>query len=50
MHASRLGPLIGNRDYSPVLHSCTKVEQRMKIDKVFAEELNSIEHAFKLKG
>ena len=50
MPASRIGQLIGNRDHSTVLHSCTTVEQRMKIDKVFAEELNSIEHTFKLKG
>ena len=49
MPASRIGQLIGGRDHSTVLHSCSTVEQRMKVDKAFAEELNSIEHSFRLK-
>ncbi|MCR4603353.1 MAG: chromosomal replication initiator protein DnaA [Prevotella sp.] len=49
MPASRIGQLIGGRDHSTVLHSCSTVEQRLKIDKAFAEELNSIEQSFKLK-
>ena len=49
MPASRIGQLIGGRDHSTVLHSCSAVEQRLKVDKAFAEELNSIEHSFKLK-
>lgn len=49
MPASRIGQLIGNRDHSTVIHSCSAVEQRLKIDKLFAEELMSIENAFKLK-
>ena len=49
MPAGRIGQLIGGRDHSTVLHSCSAVEQRLKVDKGFAEELNSIEHSFKLK-
>ena len=49
MPASRIGQLIGGRDHSTVLHSCSAVEQRLKVDKAFMEELNSIEHSFKLK-
>jgi len=49
MPASRIGQLIGGRDHSTVLHSCSAVEQRLKVDKAFLEEVNSIEHSFKLK-
>ena len=49
MPASRIGQLIGGRDHSTVIHSCSTVEQRLKVDKSFAEELNSIEHSFQLK-
>ncbi len=49
MPASRIGQLIGGRDHSTVLHSCTAVEQRLKVDKVFSSELTSIENSFKLK-
>lgn len=49
MPASRIGQLIGGRDHSTVIHSCSAIEQRMKLDKAFVEELNSIEHSFKLK-
>ena len=49
MPASRIGQLIGNRDHSTVIHSCATVEQRLKCDKSFVEELNSIENSFKLK-
>ena len=49
MPASRIGQLIGGRDHSTVLHSCTAVEQRMKVDSSFKDELNSIENSFKLK-
>ena len=49
MPASRIGQLIGGRDHSTVIHSCSAIEQRLKIDKAFVEELNSIEHSFKLK-
>ena len=49
MPASRIGKLIGNRDHSTVIHSCSKVEERLKIDQEFNDELVSIENAFKLK-
>ena len=49
MPASRIGKLIGNRDHSTVIHSCTQVEKRLKNDKMFSAELGTIENAFKLK-
>ena len=49
MPTSRIGQLIGGRDHSTVIHSCSAVEQRLKVDKAFTEELNSIETSFKLK-
>ena len=49
MPASRIGQLIGGRDHSTVIHSCTSVEQRLKVDKAFVTELSSIENSFKLK-
>ena len=49
MPAGRIGQLIGGRDHSTVIHSCSTIEQRLKIDKAFIAELNSIENSFKLK-
>ena len=49
MPASRIGQLIGGRDHSTVIHSCSTVEQRLKVDKAFSAELSSIENSFKLK-
>ena len=49
MPASRIGQLIGGRDHSTVIHSCTAIEQRLKVDKNFGTELTSIENSFKLK-
>jgi chromosomal replication initiator protein len=49
MPASRIGQLIGGRDHSTVIHSCSHIEQRLKVDKSFVAELNSIENSFKLK-
>jgi chromosomal replication initiator protein len=49
MPASRIGQLIGNRDHSTVIHSCSTIEQRLKVDKAFSAELASIEDSFKLK-
>ena len=49
MPASRIGQLIGGRDHSTVIHSCSAVEQRLKVDKSFGAELSSIENSFKLK-
>lgn len=47
--ASRIGKMVGGRDHSTVLHSCAQVEQRMKIDHSFLDEVRSIENSFKLK-
>ncbi|MDD7273906.1 MAG: chromosomal replication initiator protein DnaA [Prevotella sp.] len=49
MPASRIGKIIGGRDHSTVLHSCSQIEQRLKRDKGFTAELSNIESAFKLK-
>ena len=49
MPASRIGKLVGGRDHSTVIHSCSQVEARMKTDKSFNDELNSIENSFRLK-
>ena len=49
MPASRIGQLVGGRDHSTVIHSCSTIEQRLKVDKVFGAELTSIENSFKLK-
>lgn len=49
MPASRIGRLIGGRDHSTVIHSCTQVEHRIKTDKLFSDEIASIENSFKLK-
>lgn len=49
MPASRIGKLVGNRDHSTVIHSCTKVEERLKVDSVFSDELVSIENGLKVK-
>lgn len=49
MPASRIGKLVGNRDHSTVIHSCSKVEERLKIDAGFSDELLSIENGLKVK-
>ena len=49
MPASRIGKLVGNRDHSTVIHSCSQVEKRLKADKLFLAELQGIENSFKLK-
>ena len=49
MPASRIGQLIGGRDHSTVIHSCSTIEQRLKVDKAFVAEVTSIENSFRLK-
>jgi chromosomal replication initiator protein len=49
MPASRIGKLVGNRDHSTVIHSCSQVETRLKVDPRFSDEVSSIENSFKLK-
>ena len=50
MPASRIGKLVGNRDHSTVIHSCSKVVERLIIDHEFSDEIMSIENSFKLKA
>lgn len=50
MPASRIGKLVGNRDHSTVIHSCTQVENRLKVDKKFLAEIQSLENSFKIKA
>lgn len=50
MPASRIGKLVGGRDHSTVLHSCSQVEKRLQVDKGFTAEISTIEDSFKLKS
>ena len=50
MPASRIGQLIGNRDQSTVIHSCSTIEKRLKIDKDFQNEMTEIETSFRIKN
>ena len=50
MPASRIGKLVGNRDHSTVIHSCSIVVERLNIDHEFSDEIMSIENSFKLKA
>ena len=50
MPASRIGKLVGNRDHATVIHSCTQVENRLKVDKEFLAEIQSLENSFKIKA
>lgn len=50
MPASRIGKLIGHRDHSTVLHSISKIEERMSIDRKFCDEVANIETSFKIKA
>ena len=50
MPASRIGKLVGNRDHSTVIHSCTQVDNRLKVDKEFLAEIQSLENSFKIKA
>lgn len=49
MPASRIGKLVGGRDHSTVIHSCRQVEERLRVDRQFSDDITSIENAFKLK-
>ncbi len=44
---SRIGSMIGKRDHSTVLHSCSVVQHRISTDKVFRRELEDIEATLK---
>ena len=49
MPASRIGKLVGGRDHSTVIHSCSQVERRIMVDRKFSDEITSIENSFRLK-
>lgn len=49
MPASRIGRLVGGRDHSTVIHSCSLVESRMKSERDFLKEIESIESSFRIK-
>lgn len=48
--AARIGRMIGSRDHSTVLHSIAQVENNLKKDKSFAEEMSKIEASLKIKS
>ena len=50
MPAARIGQLIGTRDHSTVIHSCSTIEKRLKIDKEFLNEITDIETSFRIKN
>lgn len=50
MPTSRIGKLVGGRDHSTVIHSCSQVEARLQVDSAFSDEISSIERSFRLKG
>ncbi len=50
MPAGRIGKLVGGRDHSTVLHSCSMIENRIRKEHSFCEEIESIEVSFKLKN
>ena len=47
--ASRIGKLVGGRDHSTVIHSCTTISKRLQVDTAFQSEVESIEQSFKIK-
>jgi len=50
MPASRIGRLIGRRDHSTVLHSIAKIDDRLRIESKFREEVVKIEEQFRIKS
>ena len=50
LSASRIGRMVGGRDHATVIYSCNQVEQRLKIDQKFSNEISSIENSFKMKS
>ena len=50
MPASRIGKAIGGRDHSTVIHSCSQVEMKIKIDSSFKEDIEKLENSFKLSS
>lgn len=48
--AKRIGMLIGGRDHSTVIHSCSTVQKRIKQNTEFHDEILSIESSFRIKS
>ena len=49
MPAQRIGKLLGNRNHSTILHSCSQVEKKLAADKEYANRVQEIEKSFSLK-
>lgn len=49
MPAKRIGKLLGNRNHSTILHSCSQVEKKLGNDADYANRLKEIEKSFSLK-
>lgn len=49
MPTTRIGQLIGGRDHATVIHSCSTVERRMKVDKAYADDIINIENSLKTR-
>ena len=47
--ATRIGKLVGNRDHSTVLHSISKIAEKLTKDKIFALEVEKVMKALKVK-
>lgn len=49
MPAKRIGKLLGGRNHSTILHSCTQAEKKLSEDAQYADRMKDIEKSFSLK-
>lgn len=49
MPAKRIGKLLGNRNHSTILHSCSQVEKKLASDAEYSNRMKEIEKSFSLK-
>lgn len=49
MPAQRIGKLIGNRNHSTILHSCSQAEKKLAENTEYAEKVKEIEKSFSIK-
>lgn len=49
MPAQRIGKLLGNRNHSTILHSCSQAEKKLGCDADYANRVEEIEKSFSLK-
>jgi len=49
MPAKRIGKLLGNRNHSTILHSCSQAEKKLAEDIEYANRMEEIEKSFSLK-